>query len=240
MRIDPSFGDLREKVVEIRSKMRWIQEREKSSWLGGDHPEIWTSYRLDARKYVAEPMTVFNVSFFGDFPDAEDLLKSFFELQRAQEKNVLVFDICGIADAAGLGADHTVCLTLSRPATGVVRTRTVFTGDITDPRSLDPLIDYAKKEYGIGPSCIFFVPVGGFGGVHVVRNVLGLLLLRQFERCLEMLEPGGWIYVQLPLEFTGIFLKPTLGALRNAVRGLGVLEHPDDESPLLRVRKNGG
>ena len=180
--------DRGDKVRKIREDIDELGLRSAKS------KDYWGTYRYNAREYVAGVFA----TFANEFPDAEKSLKALFAEKHAEGKLVFVADICGIADAKSLGADHTYCLTRRLKSALPLRTesRTIFERDIFRPTALKSMLA-EFKEIGSGPSCIFFMPVGGLLGVPAeTRRTAMSVLARHFDKLYEVLEPGGHMYMQ--------------------------------------------
>lgn len=204
----------------------------------------WPVFRTDAAEYLKDVGGEGGPNFAEDFPDAEQSLREDFKKRHERGEQVLVFDICGAADASSLGADHTVCLSFRPPPPldNVQATRTILEGDIFRKDSITALRESSEK-YGARPCCMFFVPVGGFHGLDIPNAMKGAILVKQFKALYELLSPGGFMYIQVPTQ-VGL----TIGAdwrpispgevLREIVADSGVVEYRYEHSSLFRVRKN--
>ena len=216
---------------------------EKSAQRSSETSEFeWEIFRTDASDYVKPPQRGINTSFAESFPDAERSIREDFGKRHERGEKVLVFDICGIADASSLGADHTACLALKPPPYLNVDLpqRTIFEGDIFRKDSLKPLLEFSEK-YGARPSCIFFFPVGGLSAVPMPNLMQGAILLKQFKRLYQTLAPGGKIYLQVPPQLLIAIgehgIMSASNVLKEAVGKSGVVEGGEKMSPFFRITK---
>lgn len=154
----------------------------------------WPVYVTDATVYVTD--------FSAKFPQIATLSQRFAERHKRGEK-VLVVDICGVADAHSLGADHTVGFTLNRPPEMTdTDTLTIVEGDIFTTRDQNKLLR-TIGEGGVPISCVFFRPVAGlddYGERPETVEKLYVLLKRIFDR----LADDGEIYISSREFPTGI------------------------------------
>jgi len=228
-----SFGEIRRRFEDL--------EIDGINKLGSD----WLVYRTDAMGYVRPKTKEGEASFYNNFPDAEESIREDFLKRHERGERVLVYDICGIADASSLGADHTACLAFKPPPEfdTKIQTRTIFEGDIFRKDSLKPLFDFSS-QYGSRPSCIFFVPVGGLSAVPMPNAMQASLLAKQFTRLYDNLAPGGQMYLQIPpnllfgMGATGVVKAGDV--LREIVGSTGSVEQQDEFSPMIRIRKKEG
>ena len=180
-------NDRHERVKKLRADIRKLAKHSSGK------SEHWGSYRKDAKEYVSGAF-----SFAYEFPDAEKSLRELFDEKRREGKHAYAVDICGIADAKSLGADHTFCLTLRMKSTQRQKseTRTIFEGNIFDPLALRLMLKEFENRK-CGPSCVFFNPVGGLLGIPAeTRDTATQVLVKHFDAVYDVLEPGGHIYIQ--------------------------------------------
>ncbi len=145
-------------------------------------------YTLDARDYL----DIFGVHFptVAQLPDK-------LERARLAGDRIVVLDLCGIARATSIGADHSIGLTLTDPGEHIPRheDQTILVGDIFTAGAIEHIIETIKAQGG-KVHCIFFRPVGGLGGFgHHLRSHLRLYSVLQ--RLYPFLSEEGDTYVEL-------------------------------------------
>jgi hypothetical protein len=205
--------------------------------------DVWESYRTDAIEYFSEPKNEAEISLIHDFPEGERELREGFAQRHARGEKVLVFDVCGIADAKSMGADHTACLVLSPQikVKKITRSRSIFVGDVFRKESLSPLLQLAEGM-GTRPCCIFFIPVGGLSGVPATNTVQGAILIKQFNKLYDLLAPGGVMYIQMPWQFLITLQghRPVRGneILEQLVGETGTIKQGEHHVVLFKIKKN--
>ncbi len=152
----------------------------------GKHP--WPMYTLDARDYL----DVFGAHFptIAQLPDK-------LERARLAGDRVVVLDLCGIARATSIGADHSIGLTLTDPGEHVPRyeDQTILVGDIFTAGAIEKIIEEIKTQGGKA-HCMFFRPVGGLGGFgHHMRA--HLRLYSALQRLYPYLSEEGDTFIEL-------------------------------------------
>ncbi len=166
----------------------------------GKHP--WPMYTLDARDYL---------DIFGThFPNVAHLSDKL-ERARLAGDRIVVLDLCGIARATSIGAEHSIGLTLTDPGEHVPRydDQTIVVGDIFHSGTIEKIIDVIKAQGG-KVHCIFFRPVGGLGGFgHHMRS--HIRLYSALQRLYPYLSEEGDTLIEL-MGFEG---APLLGDALN-------------------------
>src|SRR3989344_935841 len=143
----------------------------------------WPTYELDARQYT--------LGFISkDLPQIRQLSQRFAERHKRGE-SVLVVDICGIANASSLGADHTIGFTFKKtPKMESTESMTIVDGDIFTSQGQGKLISAIDARH-TPISCFFFRPMAGmhkYGENPHTFARLYVLLRKLFERLADNAE----------------------------------------------------
>ncbi|MES3005447.1 MAG: hypothetical protein V4664_00710 [Patescibacteria group bacterium] len=160
--------------------------------------------------------------YFKLHPKWEKGIKTFFGKLHEKGEGVAHVDICGRTDARSLGSDVSYCFSLkaSDIRKSAADKSTIFIdGDIFNPNDFDLLIKRLKED-GVSPALVTFEPVAGLQShfpefkkeVPMYEKVTYGQLEKRFRQIINILKPGGYVYIAKPFQFLGIedFLRNKL------------------------------
>lgn len=182
--LDPLFGprkgssetreQMRKSIESVGAHTKEKVEGENAVMVMGGTP--WGSYGMDAKQYL--PRFADNFENIATLPER-------LATRHERGERVLVVDICGVADAKSIGADHTIGFTLQKfveiPDT---ESRTIVAGDIFATKDVDRLMQ-AIDAQNTPVSCAFMSPIAGLlkYGEHIATHVkLYALLSKLYTR----------------------------------------------------------
>jgi hypothetical protein len=153
----------------------------------------WPSYERDVSRYVEHFATI--------FPDAAHVPIRLRERKKEGHKT-LVVDLCGAADAASIGADHTISLTLNAfSSISPHPHQTLIAGDIFKSGTIGKIIHQVDKHGG-QIDCVFMRPDMGLAAFAESMRA-HLRLYSGIARLYPHLVHGGDMYMEL-YKFKGL------------------------------------
>jgi hypothetical protein len=180
--------DTRLSLERVRGQdLRGVQERAER-WLIDNGQNPWPIFNLDARAYID--------SFAKVFPGIAELPDRLAAFHLAGDQ-VVVVDLCGVANGKTIGADHSIGLTLAAPgdAAPAREDQTIVVGDVFTSGTIERVRE-AIEAHGGRFHCLFLRPVGGLGGYgHQMRA--HLRLYSALARLYPLLAPDGEIFIDL-------------------------------------------
>ncbi|MEK7479924.1 MAG: hypothetical protein AAB665_01400 [Patescibacteria group bacterium] len=193
---------MRKSIESVGSRTKQKVEDENGTMTMQGTP--WGSYGMDAKKYLSR--------FADNFENIATLPKRL-AARHERGEHVLVVDVCGVADAKSIGADHTIGFTLQKFA-GIPDTesRTIVAGDIFVTKDVNRLMR-AIDAQNTPVSCVFMSPIAGLlkYGEHVATHVkLYALLSKLYTRMAQ----DGDIYADiLDFPYSAAILANSLNRL---------------------------
>jgi len=197
------------KFSEIRKVMRYYNSVEMIKAEAGDH------YRLD-RNNTRE--------YFFLHKEWYKKIEKYVNEQKGS--NLIHLDICGRTSARTMGFNESYCFALKTSELikkFALKNHHFFNGSLFNPNKFKNFIKLIKDS-GKFPSLVTFEPVAGlqdYGpkvlieGVSNYRDIVFTYLSKRLCQVVEILKPGGFIYMERPFQFdsddtayfSGIFLK---------------------------------
>jgi hypothetical protein len=139
-------------------------------------------------------------------------LRDYFAKLRLNNERVVHIDICGRSGARSMGADISYCFSLytSDFAKKIAAPEKIlFDGDILTTKDFNSFVSLVNKD--AAPALITFEPVAGLQayspGLHqdkvsfLYKDITYQQLIRRLRVGIELLRPGGFIYLERPFQF---------------------------------------
>ena len=188
-------------VSEIKEAIRWNREASAKAYPDDPH-----GYRVDR----------FYMDYMSLQPKWERKVKRYIaELRQAKER-VVYADICGRTTAAQWGVDLSYCFSLQ--ASKIIRMRHPYEdilvdGDIFNMRDFYSFLALMRDK-GDNPAFVTFYPMAGLQRytphdseraikTRLHPRVTWQRLENNLRRLLNVMRPGGYIYIDRPFQFAG-------------------------------------
>lgn len=177
---------------------------------------------LDQNRAMAksqEEYDVFNVDrreahkYFATHPKMLRTIREYFHTLKEENKKIVYADICGRATGDSLGADYSYSFSLN-PGKYLEsdNSRTFFKGDIFNKGDFLRFVN-TIKGHGDKLNLVTFEPLAGLMGYDWPKDkentdfhkaVVNKQLENNLKMIVDILEPGGYIYMSKPFSLGGV------------------------------------
>ena len=145
--------------------------------------------------------------YLRDHKEWQKIIETYFSDRKAQRLPIVYADICGEASATSMGATHNYSFSI-KESYRRSPDMTQFKGDVFNKRDVLDFI-HDIKAHGHVLNYVTFEPIVGLGGYDLAkeredqelhRKVVWQQLENNLVLLLEVLEPGGYVYISKPFQ----------------------------------------